>query len=470
MSNREKNSNGRTRKQQKKTKWEAALPWGRPTKGKSKVHSKRPRNLLHDVQNTFEAKNRDGILEETLKTQPNKPHGKILLLECRGGTDKGANGHRRDTVPICNALIDMGWCSYPIFYNDEEAAQVEIDLLAADGVIVRVNPAVYEGVTQSLLDEMLARLAEKGVCTMSHPETMKKMGSKMAIVKVNDLPFGMKDTFAYRDFHAWSTNFKETIATGPRVIKQNRGSQGEGIWVCNIKGVAFDGLPDEGTMLELQEAKDNHKEEMSLGDFTQFCRQYLEGEDGLIVDQRFLPRIVEGEIRVNMIYDQAIEIVHKKCVEGGISSTLASGANYVRYSPSDLRFAPLVALLNNNLWKIMPALDLADVPLPLIWSVDFILGPKNADGTDSFFIGEINCSCVGITKQLHLCSEVAKAAISIVQQHRNALVNRAVTTFIEGTTQDRTCSSSSWDGTLVHVDSVQAFTDSMTEVPCQVMS
>eukprot|EP00963_Diacronema_lutheri_P006088 scaffold516_cov307-Pavlova_lutheri.AAC.2 len=470
MSNQEKSSNGRTKRQPRKTYWEAALPWGRPSKGKGKTHKKKTRSLLCDVKNTFESTGTDQCLDTVLKAQPKKPDGKILVLECRGGTDKGTSGHRRDTVPICNALIDMGWCSYPVFYSDKEAAHVEAELMAADGVVVRVNPAVYEGVTQGLLDEMLARLAERGVATMSHPETMKNMGSKMAIVKVNDLPFGMKDTFAYRDFDAWSSNFNKTIATGPRVIKQNRGSQGEGIWVCNVKGGASAGVPDEGTVLELQEAKDNHREEMSLGDFVRFCRQYLEGEDGLIVDQRFLPRIVEGEIRVNMIYDQAIEIVHKKCVDGGISATLASGAKYVRYSPADPNFAPLVALLKDNLGKIMPALDLANVPLPLIWSVDFILGPKNIDGTDSYFLGEINCSCVGITKQLHLCSEVAKAAILIVQQTQTALMNRAVTTFMEGTAQEGACATASWDATLAHADPSQLFADSMTEMPCHVMS
>jgi hypothetical protein len=44
------------------------------------------------------------------------------------------------------------------------------------------------------------------------------------------------------------------------------------------------------------------------------------------VDQRFLPRIVEGEVRVLMIYDRPTVVVHKKPADGHLSATLFSGA------------------------------------------------------------------------------------------------------------------------------------------------
>lgn len=50
------------------------------------------------------------------------------------------------------------------------------------------------------------------------------------------------------------------------------------------------------------------------------------GEGGLLVDQRFLPRIVEGEVRVLMIYDTPVHVVHKQPVDGQLSATLFSGA------------------------------------------------------------------------------------------------------------------------------------------------
>lgn len=50
------------------------------------------------------------------------------------------------------------------------------------------------------------------------------------------------------------------------------------------------------------------------------------GENGQLVDQRFLPRIVEGEVRLMMIYDRIVSIVHKQPTDGNLSATLFSGA------------------------------------------------------------------------------------------------------------------------------------------------
>lgn len=109
------------------------------------------------------------------------------------------------------------------------------------------------------------------------------------------------------------TSWAKSIATGVRVVKQNCGSQGEGIWVCKVKE-GQEGEVTGSTLLDLQEAVDNHKEEKTLDDFMTFCEQYIVGENGQLIDQRFLPRIVEGELRVNMP------------AEGGISATVKSGA------------------------------------------------------------------------------------------------------------------------------------------------
>lgn len=55
-------------------------------------------------------------------------------------------------------------------------------------------------------------------------------------------------------------------------------------------------------------------------------RHLFAGDNGLLVDQRFLPRIVEGEVRVLMIYDTPVTVVHKKPQDGHMSATLFSGA------------------------------------------------------------------------------------------------------------------------------------------------
>ena len=39
-------------------------------------------------------------------------------------------------------------------------------------------------------------------------------------------------------------------------------------------------------------------------------------------------------------------------------------------------------------------LDLSRERLPVIWDADFLLGPSADDGTDTYVLCEINCSCV----------------------------------------------------------------------------
>jgi glutathione synthase/RimK-type ligase-like ATP-grasp enzyme len=46
---------------------------------------------------------------------------------------------------------------------------------------------------------------------------------------------GLEDTLAYYTPEEFAAGFKKTMAFQPRVIKQNRGSSGEGIWIIKLK-------------------------------------------------------------------------------------------------------------------------------------------------------------------------------------------------------------------------------------------
>eukprot|EP00951_Prasinocladus_malaysianus_P019596 scaffold158834_cov45-Prasinocladus_malaysianus.AAC.1 len=86
----------------------------------------------------------NAMAKRPLQAAPASPKGTMYVVECRGGSDKGPDGHRRDTIPICNALIDKGWTAAPLFYSDAEYGAVKAKLEGADGVIVRINPGSYE--------------------------------------------------------------------------------------------------------------------------------------------------------------------------------------------------------------------------------------------------------------------------------------------------------------------------------------
>ena len=49
------------------------------------------------------------------------------------------------------------------------------------------------------------------------------------------MDFGLEDTLGYYSPDHIKAGFAKTIAVQPRVVKQNRGSAGEGIWIIKLK-------------------------------------------------------------------------------------------------------------------------------------------------------------------------------------------------------------------------------------------
>merc|ERR1712019_199276 len=179
----------------------------------------------------------------------------------------------------------------------------------------------------------------------------------------------------------FAAGFKKTMKFQPRVIKQNRGSSGEGIWIIKLKSGDYckeygEASCTDDEVLELMEANDNHSEEHTVAEFIEFCvngrtdksgtwsskgaGKYLEGgkeAGGQLVDQRFCPRIVEGELRYNCVADSLVGIIHKKPKEGGISAVGGTGSIYTFYGPDEPKFANLTAnFLTGDLKVLMEKL------------------------------------------------------------------------------------------------------------------
>lgn len=369
-----------------------------------------------------------------LFAQPEQPGGSIVIFGARGGDDKSpGKEHRSDTIPMCNAIIERGWACWPVFYSDAVYDDLWAFTEGFDGYISRVNPDVYEGVSQHKYEELLARLNERGLAAMPHPKLMQKFGSKDALFKIRNLRTGLPDTQAYYDEETFRETFPINLAIGPRVLKQNRGSQGEGIWICKLESEGqyrkHPRVPLDAVVV-MTEAVDNHVERKTLRELLDFASGYLEevdGDRGELIDQAFMPRIIEGEVRVLFVGDKPIEIVHKKPAEGGISATLKSGATYTKYPPDHPDFARLMhTFVKRDLDKLLPSLGLGEHPLPLLWTADFILGPARPPWSgekDYYFVGELNCSCVGITTQLEVTGPVAEEAIRICIDNRRRRQN-----------------------------------------------
>lgn len=345
----------------------------------------------------------------------------IVFFEVAAGSDKGSDGYRADTLPMIKSLETRGWTAEVLFYSDHEKESIFHHVIStADAYVSRINPGNLKD--EHHYFEMLRKLVDHGVVGMSHPDAMIGYGAKDALVKLRDTNLVPTDTFAYYTMLEFKNSFPKSLATGERVLKQNRGSTGEGIWrVQLIDQEAIDetGHVNLHAMIKCTEAKDNHSEIHTLKEFIDFCEQYIVGENGMLIDMKFLPRIKEGELRIFMINDKPVNVVHKKPAgEDSFSATLFSGAQYRYDKPED--WHELVDLFINSLPMITQKLGGYD--LPLIWTADFMLD-TDENGHDTYVLGEMNCSCVGFTSQLSLSEEIAKEIIHIVSENRIALIS-----------------------------------------------
>merc|ERR1712217_601543 len=255
---------------------------------------------------------------------------------------------------------------------------------------------------------------------------------------------------------------------------------GEGIWIVNLKKADYCAAFGEASVedtdeLILMEANDNHVEHHTVQEFISWCingrdkpesgtweskgtGKYLEGgkaAGGQLTDQRFACRILEGELRFNMVNNVCLGVIHKVPAPGGMSAVGGTGSEYFFYDNGvisdeklgETTFTAYVQKEASNdgnhhrcatddgpkkveegthekkeitidletLRKkfveedcpvLMKTLELADEPIPLWWTADMInasLG-KCWDSVpvpeQKWVVGEFNCSCVGISKCL----------------------------------------------------------------------
>jgi hypothetical protein len=324
----------------------------------------------------------------------------IVIFEAESGSDKWLDGHRKDTMPILNAIKAKGWNGEVIYFRDEWKETI-IDYVKDkfDAYISRINPGNLPN-GEKIYFETLKELSNLGLVGMSTPDAMLNFGAKDALVKLANTELVPNDTYAYYDVAIFRDTFPKSLSYGERVLKQNRGSTGQGIWRVQIaEDIAYqpgDRIPLD-TKIKCTEAVDNHTEYHTLGDFIDFCGKYIVGENGMLVDMRFMPRIKEGEIRILMVGDKPIFIVHKKPADAkdAFSATLFSGAKYTYGKPE--QWPELI----NMFYATLPTISekLGGFEIPLIWTADFMLD-WDENGADTYVLGEINCSCVGFTSHL----------------------------------------------------------------------
>jgi hypothetical protein len=316
--------------------------------------------------------------------QPHFQHSVAIL-------SRGDATARRDATPqnsrfahLFEALADLGITGRPAIYDESFAEEVREQLRAADGVLVWVNP-IQDGRNRAALDALLREVAARGVWVSAHPDVILKMGTKEVLYRTRSMGWG-SDTALYQSAEAMRTELPKRLATSPRVIKRNRGNGGQGVW-------KVERLPSSPTIRVLDATKDA-SEELTLDDFLGRCAEYF--ESGSVIDQPFQPRLGEGVVRCYMAGDRCTGFGHHK-VKALVDSPSARAEAGPRLytSNADPRFQRLRRLMEDE-WtpQLSSLLDIARGDLPAIWDADFMLGPVQVDGSDSYVLGEINVSSV----------------------------------------------------------------------------
>jgi len=288
---------------------------------------------------------------------------------------------------VFSALDHVGVDAEPIVYEDDVLDAVREQLTRLDGVLVWVNP-IHEGRNRANLDALLREVAAHGAWVSAHPDVVLKMGTKEVLHRTRTMSWGC-DTALYRTPEAMRAELPARLATGPRVIKRNRGNGGQGVWKVGLQA----GPPSRPTVRVLDATKDM-SEEMALDEFLERCLEYF--VDGGVIDQPFQARLSEGVVRCYMAGDRCAGFGHHK-VKALVEAPAARAESGPRLytSNADPRFQRLRRFMEDE-WtpQLTSLLDIPPRDLPMIWDADFMLGPPGADGTDSYVLGEINVSSV----------------------------------------------------------------------------
>ena len=316
---------------------------------------------------------------------------------------RGDREARRNATPANNRfhrvfeeLTKLGIQAEPAVFADDMAEEVRTQLLKVDGVLVWVDP-ISDGQTRTVLDALLRDVASRGPWISAHPDIILKMGVKEVLHRTRHLGWGT-DTHLYRTSREFREEFPSRLrSAGPRVLKQNRGNGGQGVW--KVEALASPAGEDAQVRV-LHARRGSIPEELPLKDFMTRCEEYFT-PGGCIVDQPFQPRLPDGMIRCYMGADKVVGFGHQfiKALippppEGPDSDAAQPGPRIMHPASAEPFQALRIKMENEWTPRMRDVLGIDGASLPIVWDADFLYGPRTASGEDTYVLCEINVSSV----------------------------------------------------------------------------
>ena len=328
-----------------------------------------------------------------MHTQPHSPTRPVIAILSRGdaAARRDATAQNSRFVRVFEALADAGIEARPVIYDEAFADEVREQLRAIDGVLVWVDP-IHQGKTRAALDPLLRDVAAQGPWVSAHPDIILKMGVKDVLYRTRHLGWGAgADTYRYDSAAALRAEFASRLGTGgARVLKQNRGNGGQGVWKVEV-------LPD-GMVRVLHAQRGSLPEDVPLETFLARCEAYFEW-GGCIIDQAFQPRLPDGMIRCYMSGSKVAGFGQQKIralitpPPQGPDSPEAQPGPRIMHGPDAPPLQHLRRLMEDE-WtpQMMQTLGIDEASLPVSWDADFLYGPRDQAGADTYVLCEINVS------------------------------------------------------------------------------
>ena len=321
------------------------------------------------------------------------PHKVAIVWRGDAEARRAATPQNNRFYRVFEELSAVGIEAEPAVYDEAFADNVRAQLLTADGVLVWVDP-IHQGKTREALDPLLRDVSARGPWVSAHPDIILKMGVKEVLYCTRHLGWGC-ETHLYRTSAAFAVDFPSRLrSSGPRVLKQNRGNGGQGVWKVELLS------PEGETVQVLHAQRGSVPEQLPLCDFMARCEPYF-GWGACIIDQPFQPRLPEGMIRCYMAGDRVAGFGHQFIkalipppLEGPDSPAAQPGPRIMQ-GPDASQFQALRVRMEQE-WvpQMMSELAIDRELLPVIWDADFLYGERTASGEDTYVLCEINVSSV----------------------------------------------------------------------------
>lgn len=261
---------------------------------------------------------------------------------------------------VAEALCVAGLQPLGCVYDEAREDALAIELRRADAALVWVNP-LQDGRGRTGLDRLLRDAAGQGVAIGAHPDVIDRLGVKAVLATTRALGWS-GDAWFYPDANALCVGLPARLGGGARVLKQNRGQSGLGVWRVELQA---------GDTVRVIEARDRSRAE--IRPLAAFLAERCAEIDrvGGFLDQAFQPRLWEGMVRCYLCGDRVAGFGWQQ-VRALLEPDDVPTPPRTYSGPDDPRFQVLRQRMETD-WApgLARILGLAKDDFPVLWDADF---------------------------------------------------------------------------------------------------